>query len=456
MNIVDVLLGRLMTARTADPKYFDITSGGLVSLKAAYRGSPANTTYSYSVSDNGKEKEGSLVNELPKKLIIPDAINGTEVTGFQPGAFYYNRHVREIVLPNTVTSIPKALCYGAINLRSIGNTEQITALGESAFQCTKIKNALFPNLQSLGQRAFDQCLYLETVDIGDEVTEVPYRCFQANVNLTQVKGGSRVTKIGVQGFKGTYSLKSLSFLENLTYVSEYAFFNSRIQADWDSMNCEFQLTTVNGVAVNRATPISDNSSRYWEGVAYKPCEHRLLTAMNQRNPAWAGKTYGTTGVDYTANGCGMMCMMHIHSAFADTPYASPVVFAEEVVSEDASLVSVDPSKGDNYHRFLAALNHKVTLIENAADPGALETLYSALANGAYAIIAMSGMGTAIDGNHAVVAYGVNNLGELLILDSDNGAHLLEVYDDLKVLTSSLPIQNFTGPGSNIYIVEKSS
>ena len=108
-------IGRLYCTPT-DEKFFDIDYDGIVSLKAEYRGHPTASnigSYPYSESDMGADNDGSKIDELPEKIVIPEVINGRTVVGFQPGMFYANYRVKEIVFPISVTAIPEAFALEA-------------------------------------------------------------------------------------------------------------------------------------------------------------------------------------------------------------------------------------------------------------------------------------------------------------------------------------------------------
>lgn len=424
INNLQVQVENILNNTFTDSKFFNINYEGIISLNSNY------------------------LDQLPEKIVFPEVVGDTAVTGFQSGMFQDNKIIKEIVFPDTIIEIPENFCFGAINLHSIQNTKNIEILGNMAFQRTKIEKALFPNLKQLGINTFNQCLYLQIVDIGNSVTEIPSSCFQTNVNLSLVKGGENVTKIGEKAFMNTANLKNLPFLENVTTFSNYALFNSRIQFDWSSLS--------GATFGTYAYPTQDNTTNYWAGCTFEPCENQIVTALNQRNPIWVNENWGTTSNPYS-NGCGPMAMMHVHSALSGIKYNSPKEFEADIAKLDngADLLALAPNLGTNFPTILTALGHTVEHISDTLTTTDMQNIYNSLADGAYIIAAMSATNK-IDGKHLVALYGVNDIGEVLFLDSDNGAHLLEVYDDLKLLTSHMPLQNFTGPSSDFWIVKKTT
>ena len=420
-----------------DSKYFDINYDGIISLKPEYRGNSTKSEYPYSISDNGAGVNGSMINELPKKIVIPEIIDNTTVTGFQIGMFAYNLQIEEIVFPDTITIIPDGFCRNAKNLAVIKNTENITSLGSNAFATCRIKKALFPKLVSAGEKALGQCVELYIADIGDIITEISPYMFTYCLRLSQVKGGANVKKINTWSFFHTSNLKNLSFLSQVTSVGDLAFACSRIQFDWSTLtNCTFG---------NMATPVQDNTTDYWSGCTYTPCENPIPTRLDQTDPRWADKYFGHKPY---SSGCSILTIMHIHSGFTGKEYSSPEEFKTEVEQINPSLSEVMPSKIADTITLLQALGYSVER-HDGLNQDVLQKIYDSLKNGCYVFAELSNYGN-VNNGHAGAFYGVNDIGEILVLDSGAG-RANAGFDDAE--TYRMPIQNLTGPNSTILIVK---
>lgn len=435
---------------TAEEKYFDIDYDGIVSLKAAYRGHPAKTTYPYAISDNGVGVDGSLIHELPEKIVIPDVINGTAVSGFQSGMFYRNERVKEITIPDAVEKLPEYFCREAVNLKAIHNTEHITKLGTMFMAYTRVKKAMFPNLKEVANTAFGAASFLCSVDIGNNITEIPTQMFQQCPKLSLVNGGGKVTTIGDKAFHTTENLKNLPFLSQVTSIGASAFFQSRIQFDWSSIEgkCTFG---------KYATPVIDNTTDYWSGVEYEPCTNRLVTIMSQSNALWKAETFGDSGITYN-EGCAVFCCLHIHSALSGKAYNHPDEFAEELRAIDPDLVTEakHPSVFTNVAPLFNALGYKTTVYQDAITQETYQAICNALARGAYVYTQVSTANNENSG-HTAVLYGINGIGEVLILNSSvtfEKFRATGITDEVHL--SRMPYQNLSGPSSNIVIVEKAT
>ena len=430
------------TNAPTDTKYFVIDENGIIALKPEYRGCPADETCPSSISDQGVGVEGSKIHDLPKRIVIPEVVNGVAVMGLSDGMFYHHRAVEEIVLPSTVTVIPTLFCRGTYGLKSIKNTEHIKSIKTKAFMDCRIEEALFPGLEAAEAQTFTQCPYLHIADIGNLV-EVPAVMFGNCSKLETVRGGANVATIAQNAFMGTMSLKNVAFLSvaNVANIGKNAFFNSRIQFDWAKLTgCTFDTN---------ATPVTDNTTDYWSKIIgnrhYTPCENRLITLLHQMHPLWTNEPLpGPSGKTWGA-GCGTFCVIHILSAFTGKKYATPQEFEAEF---DFDLEAHTTEKAVALYE---RLGYSVTSHTGVLTEAAFRDVLDALAAGAYVHISQS-TSTNVDAGHAVIAYGVNELGELMIADSAPLANRVGVYNEN--FTYQISMQNMTGPDSDLIIVRK--
>lgn len=431
--------------------YFDITQSGVVSLKPEYRG-VGEKNYPASIGD------GTEAN-LPEKLVIPDAVDGIKVKALSPGMFCRNTRLNEVVLPNTISEIP-AYCFAyATNLRAIHNTEHITSIGDRGVSTTRIKRISFPNLTRIEQRGLGYNGYLEVADIGNNIVTIPDKVFSHCSRLREVNGGLNVKSIGQRAFLYTRKLKDLPLLANVTFIGDYAFFGSRISTSLKA----------GGEISDKAFPTVDNVTDFWSGVQFSACQNRIITKLSQEAPAWKDTPVitGDTRTTYY-KGCSVFTIMHIVSAITGKYYSSPEQFvaevkADPVLSKYYSSFENWTGKFDNAAAMLADMGYK-TEVHGLADGDDLtvadyKALVDAVKNGAYVYsqIGITGNWEAgnFDNGHTVVIYGINELGEVCVLDS---AITQEPYretgfePDVDVYTYTMPYQNLVGPSSNFVIV----
>lgn len=453
-----------------DAKYFDIDYDGIVSLKPEYRGRPGHeldTTFDdtaaivnscpYAVSDNGLGKDGSKNAELPEEIVIPEVINGTAVAGFQPGMFYGNFRLRKLILPPTVTALPDYFCTEARYLQEVKNTEHIRELGDAAFKNTRIAKAIFPNLRAWGNQVFRNCVLLCIADIGDYVDRMPYYAFRACRSLSRILGGANIKEIGEEAFYKATAIRNLPLLAGVTSISDEAFTVCRVNFDWSTIEgtCQFG---------KNATPVADNTYDYWSGAAFAPCEHQLNTLMNQSDPRWKDEQMDPTGVlvKNFNTGCAMFALLHIHSAITGAVYNAPQEFMLELQRNGydtsksiGSYSVVNGERVSNAECAIKTLGYATTcngFRATAITGEKYQELCDKLSFGAYAYLTQSTPGKTVDNGHAVMVFGINEIGELLVVDSANAYNGVNLCEE--GFTYWMPMRNFTGPKSDVLIIEK--
>lgn len=450
-----VPVSELQDAGTDHGRYFDIDLDGVICLKPEYRGPADTEDYPYSISDQGAGVAGSRYAELPEVLVTPDVIDGTAVVGLRPGMFCTNERIREVTIPEAVREIP-AWCFAqAVRLRRVRGTGRIRWVGSTAFGNTRVETLNLSELEEMDEGAFMAACYLYSIDIG-KVTRIPAKAFAQCCKLSVIRCQGAVWSIGAQAFCYTRNLKNLPLLAGLpaavpegeaASIGAYAFYGSRIGHDW---------TQLEGVTLGtRATPVMDNTTDFWTGAAYTPCQNDLTTRMSQKDKRWKASPCGETEKSYV-DACAMFAVMHIHSALSGKTYTHPDDFVSELAAVDGSFVTATgwPGEFENVGPVFEALGYKATVYTGAVTTESYEAMTAALARGAYVYAQISTTGY-VDSGHAVVIYGVNEGGEVLVLDSDV---LFERYrptgisDDVYVYR--MPYQNLAGPESGFVIVEK--
>ncbi len=98
---------------------------------------------------------------------------GVEMTvrELEPYFCYDNKYVKEVVIPNTVTSIGTACFFGCTNLNNIVMSEGIETIGDNAFSgCSSLEELTFgAKLKSIGSGALSSCAALTKLTVKAEV-----------------------------------------------------------------------------------------------------------------------------------------------------------------------------------------------------------------------------------------------------------------------------------------------
>ncbi|MBP3373127.1 MAG: leucine-rich repeat domain-containing protein [Bacteroidaceae bacterium] len=133
--------------------------------------------------------------------------------------------VKDLVIPNNVTSIRKYAFEYCSDLTSVTIGNSVASIGDNAFSdCSGLKSVTIGNsVTSIGGYAFSDCFGLKSVTIGNSVTSIGGNAFSGCSGLSSVIIGNGVTSIGVSAFQGCNGLTSVSLPNSVTSIGGNAF-----------------------------------------------------------------------------------------------------------------------------------------------------------------------------------------------------------------------------------------
>ena len=140
--------------------------------------------------------------------------------------FYINdQEIKDLVIPNSVTSIGNYAFYNCDSFTSINIPNSITSIGNYAFRsCSSLTSINIPNsITSIGDYAFSFCSSLTSITLPDSVTSIGEYAFYYCSSLTSINIPNSITSIGEGTFYGCSSLTSISIPNSVTSIGEYAF-----------------------------------------------------------------------------------------------------------------------------------------------------------------------------------------------------------------------------------------
>ena len=122
------------------------------------------------------------------------------------------KEIKELVIPNSVTTIGNYTFYGFSGLTSITIPNSVTSIGNDAFwNCSGLTSVTIPNsVTSIGNYAFHGCSCLTSVTIPNSVTSFGYGVFRDCSCLTSITIPNSVTSIGESSFSGCSELTSIT------------------------------------------------------------------------------------------------------------------------------------------------------------------------------------------------------------------------------------------------------
>ena len=141
--------------------------------------------------------------------------------------FLNGEEVKDLVIPDGVTSIGDYSFKGCTGLTSVEISTSVTSIGSSAFSgCSGLTSVTIPNsVTAIGTYAFSGCSSLTSVTIPNNVTSIKNYAFQGCSSLTSVTIGNGVNSIGNYAFYGCSKLFSVSIGKGTKSVGARAFAN---------------------------------------------------------------------------------------------------------------------------------------------------------------------------------------------------------------------------------------
>ena len=256
---------------------------GMLPMTVFAAGGTTTSGLTYEINGESVTITGYTGNEA--SVVIPNEIEGKPVTAIGERAFYQNKTLTSVAIPDSVTGIGKSAFYKS-GLENINIPAGVTTIGMYAFaNCESLSSATFADgsaLSSIGSDVFASS-GLENIEIPAEVTSIGEFAFNNCESLSSVTfaEGSRLSSIGDFAFSLTYSLTSIEIPDGVTVIGDFAFLESGLE----NINIPAGVTTI-------------EMSAFWE--CYK------LESIT-----FEGRTAPELGGDGVFDGCTALTAIHV-------------------------------------------------------------------------------------------------------------------------------------------------
>ena len=162
---------------------------------------------------------------VDKEVVIPEYIDGYQVTAIGELAFWASHMVTSITMPDSVVSIGRSAFDACLQLESITLSASLETIGIHAFtHCESLKTIHLPDsLTDLGGGAFSGCSSLTAVTIPAGVTVIPAGVFTDCSNLESITLHEGIFEIGERAFLNCRSLTQLELPDGVTKIADYTF-----------------------------------------------------------------------------------------------------------------------------------------------------------------------------------------------------------------------------------------
>lgn len=143
-----------------------------------------------------------------------------------PNKYFESSKIKEITIPNNITSIEDGAFTYCSSLTSITIPDSVTWIGDRAFNlCYNLTNITIPDsVTEIGELTFYYCTNLTSVTIGNSVTKIGNNAFRDCSRLASITIPNSVTSIGEYAFENCSSLTSVTIPNSVTSIGDDAFY----------------------------------------------------------------------------------------------------------------------------------------------------------------------------------------------------------------------------------------
>ena len=161
-----------------------------------------------STSDFGDENPTVTItgyNGSSTNVVIPSEIYGMPVRSIGDGAFQYNETLKDVIIPDGVTSIEYCAFQGCNSLTNIDIPDSVENIGEAAFLfCSSLKGIDIPaGVEHIGVMAFGDCTSIKSVTIPSTARWVEDQAFGFTVRYVDPLTGDKMEDFTLNYEKGT-------------------------------------------------------------------------------------------------------------------------------------------------------------------------------------------------------------------------------------------------------------
>ena len=283
-------------ANSGNSKWQESAATGLMQVQAAqttYDYTVGNSTYTYTILTDDTIKI-TKYKGTDESIVIPSEIDGKKVTVIGSSAFYGFKSLKNIEIPDGITSIENYAFCQCWSITSLSVPESVTSIGTGAFRfCGDLKEIKLPsNLTVLSDSLFGADANLEYITFGDAektdtviipetVQKMGNYVFMNCEKIKNIKLPSNLKSIGKTCFQGCISLTGLFIPQSVESIGGGIF------ADCDAL---------------QSVEIEDENNNFIfkDGILYDVKNGILVSAVNSLIPEKVIVDECTKTIDYYA------------------------------------------------------------------------------------------------------------------------------------------------------------
>ena len=283
-------------ANSGNSKWQESAATGLMQVQAAqttYDYTVGNSTYTYTILTDDTVKI-TKYKGTDESIVIPSEIDGKKVTVIGSSAFYGFKSLKNIEIPDGITSIENYAFCQCWSITSLSVPESGISFGTGAFRfCGDLKEIKLPsNLTVLSDSLFGADANLEYITFGDAektdtviipetVQKIGNYVFMNCEKIKNIKLPSNLKSIGKTCFQGCISLTGLFIPQSVESIGGGIF------GDCDAL---------------QSVEIEDENNNFIfkDGILYDVKNGILVSAVNSLIPEKVIVDECTKTIDYSA------------------------------------------------------------------------------------------------------------------------------------------------------------
>ena len=283
-------------ANSGNSKWQESAAIGLMQVQAAqttYNYTVGNSTYTYTILTDDTIKI-TKYKGTDESIVIPSEIDGKKVTVIGSSAFYGFKSLKNIEIPDGITSIENYAFCQCWSITSLSVPESVTSIGTGAFRfCGDLKEIKLPsNLTVLSDSLFEADANLEYITFGDAektdtviipetVQKIGNYVFMNCEKIKNINLPANLKSIGKTCFQGCISLTGLFIPQSVESIGGGIF------GDCDAL---------------QSVEIEDENNNFIfkDGILYDVKNGILVSAVNSLIPEKVIVDECTKTIDYSA------------------------------------------------------------------------------------------------------------------------------------------------------------
>lgn len=196
----------------------------------------------YSVAGNKKCED--------RYVAIPSTYEGLPVVSIEEGAFYGNKSIMSVIIPNSVTSIGER-AFADSSCHRVSLPDSLRKIGNKAFKdARQLESIVIPDsVQVLGEDIFANCASLRSVTMLNSVTTIGECAFRECRSLEKITIPDSLQTVHIDAFAYCTSLKDVYYGGDIEDWCKITFVNPQSNPLNQATNLYFEDKLVSDVVI---------------------------------------------------------------------------------------------------------------------------------------------------------------------------------------------------------------